>query len=102
MADQIELTVDQRDGRVWPRCHKCNVIWRQSGNRTGHCSACHRTFDGVEAFDRHQTTHNGVVTCHDPLAHQTVNYTIRFGEGPYDKDLIYYRIDWDSSVFGGD
>lgn len=43
-----------------------NCSWRQRGNRTGHCSGCHETFDGIEAFDRHQTVPDGRVVCADP------------------------------------
>ena len=32
----------------------CGQSWRQSGNRTGHCSGCHQNFDGLSAFDRHR------------------------------------------------
>lgn len=46
----------RRDGRTYPRCPTCGVIWRQSGNATGHCSGCHATFDSLAAFDRHRTT----------------------------------------------
>ena len=47
-------------------CPRCDTIWQQAGNRTGHCSACHRTFSGLAAFDGHQTIERGTVTCHDP------------------------------------
>lgn len=40
--------------------------WNQRGNQTGHCSQCHRTFDSLEAFDRHQTNNDKGMTCHDP------------------------------------
>lgn len=33
---------------------KCGARWRQRGNRTGHCSACHQTFEGLAVFDSHQ------------------------------------------------
>ena len=33
---------------------RCGAVWRQRGNRTGHCSECHETFEGITAFDRHQ------------------------------------------------
>ena len=54
-----------RDGRIYPACAQGHV-WRQSGNRTGHCSACHRTFDSGDAFDAHQRISDGVVTCLNP------------------------------------
>lgn len=33
-------------------CPRCPVRW--SGANTGHCGACHRTFTGVIAFDKHR------------------------------------------------
>ncbi len=61
------LNEAQRDGRTHPRCGRCGIIWRQSGNRTGHCSGCHRTFDSLEAFDKHQVIpETGRVVCRDP------------------------------------
>lgn len=56
---------------------RCGARWHQAGNRTGHCSACHRTFSGESPFDRHQTLtdrsadcHNGIV-CADPATSRT-------------------------------
>lgn len=47
-------------------CGGCSVVWHQAGNRTGHCSGCHRTFSGVDVFDRHfRHDANGPV-CQDP------------------------------------
>lgn len=62
-----------------------NCSWRQSGNRTGHCSGCHRTFDGERAFDRHQTVSDGKVTCHDPAA--VVYEGARAGEPVYESRI---------------
>lgn len=44
---------------------RCGARWRQSGNRTGHCSGCHHNFDGLTAFDRHQTVVDGHNICAD-------------------------------------
>jgi hypothetical protein len=33
-------------------CAKCDSRW--GGFNTAHCGACHHTFTGVEAFDRHR------------------------------------------------
>lgn len=33
---------------------RCGKRWNQRGNRTGHCSACHETFEGSSLFDAHQ------------------------------------------------
>jgi len=49
-----------------PTCNTCGTQWRQSGNRTGHCSGCHRTFSGIAAFDAHQTVPEGRIVCRDP------------------------------------
>ncbi|MFK4760324.1 hypothetical protein ACI3KS_05250 [Microbacterium sp. ZW T5_45] len=40
----------------------CGKSWKQRGNRTGHCSGCHQTFEGVTLFDQHRR--GGV--CADP------------------------------------
>lgn len=40
--------------------------WAQAGNRTGHCSGCHRTFSGVTAFDAHQRMQDERSVCLDP------------------------------------
>jgi len=37
-----------------PQCPGRKVIWHQAGNRTGHCSGCHCTFDSLAAFERHR------------------------------------------------
>lgn len=42
--------------------HGCGKSWRQRGNRTGHCSGCHETFEGLSLFDAHRK--GGV--CADP------------------------------------
>jgi hypothetical protein len=34
----------------------CGKTWRQRGNRTGHCSGCHETFEGESVFDAHRVT----------------------------------------------
>ncbi len=34
-------------------CPKCRLGW--SGLSTAHCTACHRTFTTIGAFDRHRT-----------------------------------------------
>lgn len=33
-------------------CPRCPARW--GGYNTGHCSACHNTFTGVTAFDKHR------------------------------------------------
>ena len=34
----------------------CRKSWKQRGNKTGHCGACHETFEGLSLFDAHQRT----------------------------------------------
>lgn len=50
-------------------CH-CGATWRQRGNATGHCAACHRTFHGERAFARHfRHTGDAPPECIDPTFH---------------------------------
>lgn len=45
----------------------CGKEWVQHGNRTGHCSQCHETFEGVSLFDWHQEVDSrGRVKCRKP------------------------------------
>ncbi len=48
----------------------CGTRWVQHGNRTGHCSGCHRTFTSGRAFDAHQRMldHAPWQTCLDPAS----------------------------------
>lgn len=32
----------------------CGKTWKQRGNKTGHCSGCHETFEGLGLFDAHR------------------------------------------------
>jgi len=32
-------------------CGKCDSRW--GGYRTAHCAQCHKTFSGIDAFDKH-------------------------------------------------
>ena len=42
----------------------CGKTWHQRGNRTGHCSKCHETFEGLTLFDAHQRVlASGQVDC---------------------------------------
>lgn len=51
----------------------CGRSWRQTGNRTGHCSGCHETFEGIGLFDAHQRNRDatGKPECLDP---ETMEY----------------------------
>lgn len=50
------------------RCSRCDV--RFGGERTCHCTKCHRTFGALSAFDHHLVFGEGrvVVGCLDPAA----------------------------------
>ena len=60
------MTVNAEPGRL-TKHGACGKTWRQVGNRTGHCSRCHQTFQGSTLFDGHQTMNaRGDVVCADP------------------------------------
>lgn len=61
-----------------PTCPMCATTWHQAGNRTGHCSGCHRTFSGVTTFDAHQRIVNGRNVCLDPATLHDKNGDVRF------------------------
>lgn len=45
----------------------CEKTWQQRGNRTGHCAACHETFEGLAVFDAHRRLNDtGTRICTDP------------------------------------
>ena len=45
----------------------CGKTWKQRGNRTGHCSQCHATFEGLAVFDAHQrVSADGQTVCLPP------------------------------------
>lgn len=46
--------------------HGCGKSWLQRGNRTGHCSQCHETFEGNTLFDAHFDRTGGGLRCRDP------------------------------------
>lgn len=43
-------------------CPRCDAQW--GGNSTAHCGACHHTFTGVTAFDKHRVRYK----CVDPAS----------------------------------
>lgn len=45
-------------------CGGCDSRW--SGVSRAHCTGCHRTFGGVNLFDRHRRDVRGEGTCVDP------------------------------------
>lgn len=47
----------------------CGKSWNQRGNRTGHCGACHETFEGLSLFGAHQRrSEEGKLFCLSPEA----------------------------------
>ena len=80
------MTEPERDGVKFPRCPRCGIIWRQSGNRTGHASCRHRTFENERAFERHQRSadnRKGFV-CVDPETEVFAEGTVRSGQLVFD------------------
>lgn len=55
----------QADAVRFPAC-SLGHVWKQRGNKTGHCAKCHATFEGIDLFDRHQSSVDGVTVCADP------------------------------------
>lgn len=62
------VAVEERHQSIRRTAHgACGRSWVQRGNVTGHCAACHETFEGERLFDRHQhLTAQGKVQCSDP------------------------------------
>lgn len=52
------------DRRTPATCRGCASRW--FGIRRAHCSACHLTFSGASAFDRHRTPTGDHGTCTHP------------------------------------
>lgn len=62
----------------------CGKSWKQRGNRTGHCSNCHETFEGLSLFDWHQTLDDqGRVLCRNPSDAEGVKRGLRLVEGTW-------------------
>lgn len=63
---------------------KCGKSWRQRGNRTGHCAACHETFEGLALFDAHQLiSRDGKPVCRDPRRMTYRGEPLRLVEGTW-------------------
>lgn len=63
---------------------KCGKTWKQRGNRTGHCSACCETFEGLSLFDAHQRlTPDGRVICLDPASMESGKKPLRLIDGTW-------------------
>lgn len=62
----------------------CGRTWRQRGNRTGHCSGCHETFEGEKLFDAHRVTLNdGTRGCADPRSMEWQGEPLRIENGTW-------------------
>lgn len=65
---------------------ECRKAWKQRGNRTGHCSGCHQTFEGLTLFDLHRR--GGV--CADPqqmvVAGKPLIFDATHGDGTWRSD----------------
>lgn len=64
----------RRAPTVYPACRQGHV-WRQRGNKTGHCPKCHETFEGITLYDAHLVqTGGGRSRCRNPadMVHQGV------------------------------
>lgn len=77
-----------------PRCPRCGIIWHQAGNRTGHCSACHRTFDSAAAFDRHRRDGAclDTLTLTDAEGHPVFGRRKVYDEDHADYGTTYWRL----------
>ena len=62
----------------------CGKTWKQRGNRTGHCSGCHQTFEGLALFDAHQRLRpDGSVICADPATMLFRHQPLRLVDGTW-------------------
>ncbi len=62
----------------------CGKTWRQRGNRTGHCSGCHETFEGEALFDAHRrTADDGTRICLEPAAMEFRGEPVRLENGTW-------------------
>lgn len=58
-----------------PRCGKVS----RANDQDGHCTACHRTFSGENAFSAHQHLNDGSLVCDDPETTLTPAGVLKFG-----------------------
>lgn len=76
---------------------RCGARWVQHGNRTGHCSTCHRTFTSLAAFDAHQRMLDRAPwqECVDPASqvHATGEPVfVRVPTGPRDSQPYHWHL----------
>lgn len=67
----------------YPICGTCGAVWKQRGDRTGHCSGCGQTFEGIKLFDAHQHITDTGVICLDPLSMKVAGRPLRLVEGAW-------------------
>jgi ribosomal protein L34E len=72
----------RRNAVQFPAC-SLDHVWRQRGNRTGHCAKCHETFEGISLFDAHQTVKDGKTICKDPRTEAIGGKTLRQVDGAW-------------------
>jgi hypothetical protein len=76
------MTTDEKD----PLTHHgaCGKGWKQRGNRTGHCAACHETFEGLSVFAAHRRQNeDGTAICLQPAAVTYQKKPLRLIEGTW-------------------
>lgn len=62
----------------------CGKTWIQRGNRSGHCSGCHATFEGIAAFDAHRRTDDdGQRVCVDPATVKVAGHLLELIGGTW-------------------
>lgn len=63
---------------------QCGKSWIQRGNRTGHCSGCHETFEGLAVFDAHRRTdEGGLRVCVDPATVKVAGQLLALIDGTW-------------------
>lgn len=75
--------------------HGCGKSWKQRGNRTGHCSGCHETFEGLSLFDAHFDRSGLKLACRDPREMEFNGSPLEFdsthGDGTWHEDRTKWR-----------
>lgn len=71
-------------------CSGCPERW--TGRSVAHCAACHRTFSGVSAFDRHRSVRGDHGACVDPADIPGIEHRDGMWRGPaMDADALAAR-----------
>jgi len=70
---QTRLTYPAKGIDGYARCLRCGESW--TGFTTAHCSACHQTFAGAQAFDAHRVGTHAKRSCTDPAVAGLVKVT---------------------------